>query len=648
MTTYAAPAISIGKRRFGTGWLILGVIVVWIILWQLFYGVANLSEGGPDAIQDWLTQLVDTIDTGRLTNPLFVYVLNPLSQAITAFIDAMGTVVYNLGWTGMTALAAALALVVAGWRYAILAAVGFLCFGLLGQWDASMETLVLILVSTVLALVIGIPVGIAAGVNARVNSFLTPILDTMQILPTFAYLPLITLFFLIGPASAVIATVIFAAPPVMRLTSAGIRDVSRTTIESSTSLGATRRQVLRDVQLPMAKRTIVLGVNQTVMAALAMVTLAAVIGAGGLGQAVLQALSKLNVGEALVAGLAIVSMAIVFDRTITAASRRAETAGRSHRAATRRSRWIGRGAAVAILAVGVPLPALFPATATWPESWILPLVEPINTVEAWIETNLSTATKAIADFVTTVLINPMESLLTNSPVIVVVAALAAIGFILGRRRVALTAVASLFVCVIVGLWPDSMVTLAQVTIGALITMGIGILFGVWLGRSAWADRIMRPILDAAQVMPPFVYLVPCLALFGPTRFTAIVAAIVYAAPVVIKVVGEGIRGVPANSVESAVSAGSNRWQQIFKVQLPMSRSMLMVALNQGVVFVFSMVVIGGLVGAGGLGYAVVQGFAQARFAGVGIAAGFAIVALGVMMDRITQAAGADRRVRSGT
>jgi len=108
-----------------------------------------------------------------------------------------------------------------------------------------------------------------------------------------------------------------------------------------------------------------------------------------------------------------------------------------------------------------------------------------------------------------------------------------------------------------------------VTIGALLTMGLGVLFGVWIGRSNWADRILRPILDAAQVMPPFVYLVPCLALFGPTRFTAIVAAIVYAAPVVIKVVGEGIRGVPANSIEAAMAAGSNSWQQIVKVQLPM-------------------------------------------------------------------------------
>jgi glycine betaine/proline transport system permease protein len=643
VTTASVPMSMSMRRRLGIGWQLLIVLVVWVILWQLLFGRGNLEDGVPAFFQDWFTSVVEWVDAGRLTSPLFVYVLNPLSSAITSFIEVMGTVVFNLGWTGMTALATAIALVVAGWRYAVLACIGFLSFGLLGQWDAAMETLVLIVVATVLALVIGIPLGILAGVNSRFNGFLTPILDTMQILPTFAYLPIITLFFLIGPASAVIATIIFAAPPVMRLTSTGIRDVSRTTLESSRSLGATKGQVLRGVQLPMAKRAIVLGINQTVMAGLAMVTLGAVIGAGGLGAAVLQALSKLDVGDALVAGLAIVSMAIVFDRTITAASRRAEIAGRSRRAGGRRRRLLTYAMAVAIFVVGIVLPGFFPATATWPESWILPIVEPINEVEAWIETNLSDFTTAIANFFTTLFINPLESLLTNSPFLVVMAALSVISFIIGKRRVAITTLIALAVCIIMGLWPSSMVTLTQVTIGALLTMALGVLFGVWIGRSDWADRILRPILDAAQVMPPFVYLVPCLALFGPTRFTAIVAAIVYAAPVVIKVVGEGIRGVPANSIEAAMAAGSNSWQQITKVQLPMSRSMLMVALNQGVVFVFSMVVIGGLVGGGGLGYAVVEGFSQARFAGIGIAAGIAIVALGVMMDRITQAAGADRR-----
>jgi len=215
----------------------------------------------------------------------------------------------------------------------------------------------------------------------------------------------------------------------------------------------------------------------------------------------------------------------------------------------------------------------------------------------------------------------------------------------GRRRPAIVAFICLVGIVLLGVWPSSMITLAAVLIGALFTMVLGVIFGVWLGRSRWVDRVLRPILDAAQVMPVFVYLVPCLALFGVGRFTGIIAAVVYAAPVVIKIVGEGIRGVPVNSVEAAEAAGSNTWQMITKVQLPMSRNMFMVALNQGIIFVLAMVVVSGLVGGGGLGYDVIRGFSHTDLAGLGLAAGFAIVLLGVMLDRVTQAAGRSERHR---
>ena len=150
--------------------------------------------------------------------------------------------------------------------------------------------------------------------------------------------------------------------------------------------------------------------------------------------------------------------------------------------------------------------------------------------------------------------------------------------------------------------------------------------------------MIRPVLDAGQTMPAFVYLVPFLALFGATRFTAIVAAVVFAAPVAIKIIADGIRGVSPTTVEAATSAGSNRWQIITKVQLPMARSSLMLATNQGLIFVLSMVVVGGLVGAQALGLDVVAGLEQGNQFGKGLAAGVAIVMLGIMLDRIAQAA----------
>jgi glycine betaine/proline transport system permease protein len=189
-----------------------------------------------------------------------------------------------------------------------------------------------------------------------------------------------------------------------------------------------------------------------------------------------------------------------------------------------------------------------------------------------------------------------------------------------------------------GVWSDAMTTTASTLVATVLVMVLGIVFGVWMGRSMLVDRLVRPTLDAAQVMPPFVYLVPFLALFGATRFTAIVAAVVYAAPVAIKIIADGVRAVPEATVEAATSAGCNTRQIITKVQLPMARSALTLATNQGLIYVLSMVVVGGLVGAGALGYDVVAGFSQGELYGKGLAAGLAIVLLGVMFDRITQAA----------
>ena len=156
-----------------------------------------------------------------------------------------------------------------------------------------------------------------------------------------------------------------------------------------------------------------------------------------------------------------------------------------------------------------------------------------------------------------------------------------------------------------------------------------------------STRCERPVLDAAQTLPAFVYLVPFLGFFGANRFTAIVAAVVYAAPVAIKIVADGIRGVSPTTMEAATSVGASTWQLVRQVQLPMAARSLALATNQGLIYVLAMVVVGGLVGGGALGYLVVAGFVQNALYGKGLAAGLAIVLLGIMLDRITQAAAAE-------
>jgi glycine betaine/proline transport system permease protein len=194
------------------------------------------------------------------------------------------------------------------------------------------------------------------------------------------------------------------------------------------------------------------------------------------------------------------------------------------------------------------------------------------------------------------------------------------------------------------LWNDAMVTLTMTLVGTLLVLILAVVLGVWMARSHRLDVALRPLLDAGQTIPPFVYLIPVLALFGPSRFTAIVAGVIYAAPAAIKLVADGVKQVPVATMEASRSTGATTWQEITKVQLPMSRGSLVLAANQGLLYVLAMAVIGGLVGAGALGYDVVLGFSRSEEWGKGMAAGISIVLLGIMLDRITRAAaGADQQ-----
>jgi glycine betaine/proline transport system permease protein len=191
---------------------------------------------------------------------------------------------------------------------------------------------------------------------------------------------------------------------------------------------------------------------------------------------------------------------------------------------------------------------------------------------------------------------------------------------------------------IFGLWHDAMITLTMTLVGTVLVMVLALVFGVWMARRKGVDLAIRPLLDAGQTIPPFVYLIPMLALFGPTRFTAIVAGVIYAAPVAIKLVADGVKGVSPTTVEASRSTGATTWQEITKVQLPMARGSLVLAANQGLLYMLSMAVIGGMVGAGALGYDVVLGFSRSEEWGKGACAGITIVLIGIMIDRIARAA----------
>lgn len=202
----------------------------------------------------------------------------------------------------------------AGWGLAVFSAVAMVVVGLLGMWADTMTTLAMVLSSVIFCALAGIPLGIAAGRNERFDASLRPFLDAMQTTPSFVYLVPIVMLFSVGNVAGVLATIVFALPPVIRLTSLGIRQVHPELVEAAMAFGATRSQVLFKVQIPLAMPTILAGLNQTIMMALAMVVIAALIGAGGLGSPVVRGLNTLDIGLAVIAGLSIVLLAMVLDR----------------------------------------------------------------------------------------------------------------------------------------------------------------------------------------------------------------------------------------------------------------------------------------------------------------------------------------------
>ena len=203
---------------------------------------------------------------------------------------------------------------------------GLLLFtiGMFGLWEVAMETLGIIIISVLISLLLGIPLGIAMAVSDRFNAINMPILDAMQTMPSLVYLIPALMLFGLGKVPGVVAVVIYALPPVIRLTNLGIRQVSQEVQEAALAFGATRRQLMREVRLPLAMPTILAGVNQTTMMALSMVIIASMIGAGGLGEEVLVATNRIDVGKGFEAGWAIVVMAIVIDRITQAAAERWE------------------------------------------------------------------------------------------------------------------------------------------------------------------------------------------------------------------------------------------------------------------------------------------------------------------------------------
>ena len=289
--------------------LILGGFFAFFVVMVLVWGPrTEFPLDWSRGISTWINEGVEAITVSW--GPVFDLV----SDAVLRFLLWIETAFLWTPWPVVIVGAALLAWVTVGWKFSAFAVIALLTTGVFGLWESAMETMALIVVSVILSIVVGIPIGVLSARSNKFDAVLKPLLDGMQTMPSFVYLVPVVMFFGIGNVPAVFATIIYAVPPTIRFTSLGIREVSPQVVEAARSFGTTPRQLLFKVQLPMALPTIMAGINQTTMMALAMMVIASLVGAGGLGEDVQRALARARPGEALLGGLGIVFLAIIIDR----------------------------------------------------------------------------------------------------------------------------------------------------------------------------------------------------------------------------------------------------------------------------------------------------------------------------------------------
>jgi glycine betaine/proline transport system permease protein len=631
----------------------IGVVAASLVVFLalLIFGRPDLSVF-PEAWNLHLRQPIDAFESwvigSRATHPLFVYFFEPLSAVIDGALRTLEGLLLALPWPVVILAVMFIALRTAGWGVALFAVLALLFMGAMGLWEQSMQTVALMGVSVFFALALGIPLGILAARSDRLDAWLRPILDAMQTMPAFVYLIPVLLFFGVARVPSVVATVIYALPPAVRLTNLGIRQVPVESVEAAEVFGSTEWQKLIKVQLPLAKPSIMAGVNQTIMMALGIVVIAALIGAGGLGREVLVALQRLQVGQALEAGLAIVFVAVLLDRTGNPARPRDS-------AARRRPAWIDPSVPQALLTYiywSTALLALLlilmvhvygPGIGDFPAALRFSIREPVDAAVRWMRDHLyqigdlPIGAGPLSDFLTIWLLNPLRSLLQSwLPWPAVILGLSLVAYLSSGWRLALFTAFALLATGLLGLWSHTMDTLSQVLVASAASVAVGLPLGIWSARSDRVQAALRPALDFLQTIPVFVYLVPVIMLFNVGRVPGVIASVLYAVAPLIRLTDLGIRQVPGEAVEAAAAFGSTTWQTLHKVQLPLALPSIMLGVNQTVMMVLSMVVIAGLVGGGALGFEAVNGLAKSEL-GRGVEAGLAIVLLAVVLDRITQA-----------
>lgn len=612
-------------------WHVFPAVFGAVALFALIVGESSFPSGLRIRVGDrFETRFQYFVDNGQ-------WLYEPAANALTSMFDGLLGSLTLIAPPVVAALIVCLVTAFRGFRIGLLALVTVAWVLLTDLWEPTIQTVAFMVVAVLLSSVVGIAIGLVGATTAKLDSAVRLLVDAMQAFPSFAYMVPAIVLLGIGNTAALLCTIIFAAPPLARMTTVGIRGVSVDTVEAAVAAGANRRQLLFGVKLPMAATALRAGLNQTIMYAVAMATMAAMIGASGLGVPVWGGLGRLAFGDALEGGVALVLLAILLDRVSAVGD--AKAASIRWRIKMRRSQVLRLAIAGTVLIATVIITSVL--RGPWQDfsdpAWgkVIVLRGPVESMVEWLNVSWGTQFDAFRDTLQTIGLNPLGSFYASIPWYVVVAATCLLCAVVVGHWAALACGFGILSIGVLGMWTSAVETLAVVTTATALVVVIAFPLGVLMSTSDRVEAVFRPILDVMQTMPFYLFVLPSVILLGTGEVAGTIATFVAASPPVIRYTNAALRGVDPEVVEASVMLGASRRQILGQVRIPLGLPTLMVGLNQAVLIAMAMSVVTAFIGSPGLGQDIL--FSLTRFdLSRGIEGGLAMLALAVIIDRVFQ------------
>ncbi len=557
-----------------------------------------------------------------------------------------------LPWTIVAAGAALLGYALKGPWLAALAAFATIYIAVFGQWEPAMETLSLVLIAAPICFLLGLFMGVMAFRSRAVEAVLTPLLNVAQTMPHFSYLVPVMVMFGVGDHAGAIATIIFATPPMVRLTMLGLKKVPVEVVEAAMMSGCTNRQLMFKVMIPAARRDILIGVNQVIMQCLALAVIASFIGAKGLGFNLLLALNQLRIGQALELGVCIVLIAVVLDRLSLAWANK-PTDYFADQSFLERHKYGLIFAAIFVGGIGLAYAGRLIVKDGINYFYLIPHNKGITTEDFWqygvdwMVENWYQGLQGFNRFLITQILAPMKAAYLGMPMAATFVLTMGIGYIIGGLRSMLTVGLFLLFIALTEWWDRALITAYMATFAVIVSAFIGFTVGVLSAHSNRASRVVLLLCDTFQTFPSFIYLIPVIMLFGVTDTSVLIAVIVYATIPATRYTIEGLRSVPPALQDLGLMSGANWYQRFSNIDLPLALPHIMLGINQTVIFALFMVIIGAMIGTDDLGQYILKALSDKNGIGNGLMLGLCVAFMGLAVDHLIQTWARKRRQMLG-